>query len=193
MRGRCALCLKNAQETPSQQITRSALQPSYASFNLLSRVSLPSSGSISGRCYPKSLQKLKQNKSINFKNGTPLIWSQSLGTLRVGAGGRAKSLQSYPSLCHPMDCSPPGSSVHAESPGKNTAVRCQALLQGIFLTQGWTTPLRPPTWQAGSLRLLPPGKPPRKLHSFHKQCQQEAAKDIPFINTCYLLQHNLPQ
>ena len=24
----------------------------------------------------------------------------------------AKSLQSYPTLCDPMDCSPPGSSVH---------------------------------------------------------------------------------
>ena len=31
-----------------------------------------------------------------------------------------------------MDCSPPGSSVHGESPGKNTAVGCHALLQGIF-------------------------------------------------------------
>ena len=25
-------------------------------------------------------------------------------------------------LCDPMDCSPPGSSVHGESPGKNTEV-----------------------------------------------------------------------
>ena len=35
-----------------------------------------------------------------------------------------------------MDCSPPGSSVHGDSPGKNTRVGCHALLQGIFLTQG---------------------------------------------------------
>ena len=35
-----------------------------------------------------------------------------------------------------MDCSPPGSSVHRDSPGKNTGVGCQALLQGIFPTQG---------------------------------------------------------
>ena len=34
-----------------------------------------------------------------------------------------------------MDCSPPGSSVHGDSPGKNTAVGCHALLQGIFITQ----------------------------------------------------------
>ena len=35
------------------------------------------------------------------------------------------------SLDHdPMDCSPPGSSVHGDSPGKNTGVSCHALLQG---------------------------------------------------------------
>ena len=41
-------------------------------------------------------------------------------------------VQSCLSLCNPMDCSPPGSSVHADSPGKNTRVGCYALLQGIF-------------------------------------------------------------
>ena len=35
-----------------------------------------------------------------------------------------------------MDCSPPGSSVHGDSPGKNTDVGCHALLWGIFLIQG---------------------------------------------------------
>ena len=44
--------------------------------------------------------------------------------------------QSCPTLCDPMDCSPPGSSVHGHSPGKNTGVGCHALLQGIFPTQG---------------------------------------------------------
>ena len=33
-------------------------------------------------------------------------------------------------LCSPMDCSPPGSSVHGDSPGKNTGVGSHALLQG---------------------------------------------------------------
>ena len=44
--------------------------------------------------------------------------------------------QSCPILCNSMDCSPPDSSVHGDSPGKNTGVRCYALLQGIFKTQG---------------------------------------------------------
>ena len=44
--------------------------------------------------------------------------------------------QSCPTLCDPVDCSPAGSSVHGDSPGKNTGVGCYALLQGIFPTQG---------------------------------------------------------
>ena len=35
-----------------------------------------------------------------------------------------------------MECSPPGSSVHGDSPGKNTRMGFYALLQGIFPTQG---------------------------------------------------------
>ena len=55
-------------------------------------------------------------------------------------------------LCDPMDCSPPGSSVHGDSLGKNTGVSWHALLQGIF-------PTRSPALQADSLLSEPPGKP----------------------------------
>ena len=44
--------------------------------------------------------------------------------------------QSCPTLCGPKDCSPPGSSIHGDSPGKNTGVGCHALIQGIFPTRG---------------------------------------------------------
>ena len=44
--------------------------------------------------------------------------------------------QSCLTLCNPRDCSPPGSSVHGDSPGKNIGVGCHALLQRIFPTQG---------------------------------------------------------
>ena len=39
-------------------------------------------------------------------------------------------------LWNPMDCSPPGSSVLWDSPGKNTGMGCHALLQRILPTQG---------------------------------------------------------
>ena len=69
----------------------------------------------------------------------------------------AKLLQSCLTLCNPMDCSPPGSYVQGDSPGKNTGVGCHAFLQGIFLTQGSNPPLLCLLhWQAGSLTPVPP-------------------------------------
>ena len=44
--------------------------------------------------------------------------------------------QSCLTLCDPMDCSLPGSSIHGDSSGKNTRVGCHALHQGTFLTRG---------------------------------------------------------
>ena len=67
---------------------------------------------------------------------------------------------SCPTVCDPMDCSPPGSSVHGDSLGKNSGVGCHFLLQGIFSTQGLNSlSLSLLHWQAGSLPLAPPGKP----------------------------------
>ena len=39
-------------------------------------------------------------------------------------------------LCDPMDCSLPGSSVQGILQARNTGVGCHFLLQGIFSTQG---------------------------------------------------------
>ena len=49
-----------------------------------------------------------------------------------------KSLQSWPTLCDPMDCSLPGSSVHGIFQARilEWVARGLPLLQGIFLTQG---------------------------------------------------------
>ena len=41
----------------------------------------------------------------------------------------AKSLQSCPTLCDPMDGSPSGSPIPGDSPGENTGVGCHFLLQ----------------------------------------------------------------
>jgi len=53
--------------------------------------------------------------------------------------------QLCPTLCDPTDCSPPGSSVHEDSPGRNTGVGSLSLLQGIFPTQGSSPGL--PHWR----------------------------------------------
>ena len=47
----------------------------------------------------------------------------------------AKSLQSCPTLCDPVHCSLPGSSVHRVLQAR--ILEWVALLQGIFPTQGW--------------------------------------------------------
>ena len=49
---------------------------------------------------------------------------------------KVKTTQLCLTLCYPMHCSPPGSSVHGDFPSKNSGVGCHVLLQGIFPTQG---------------------------------------------------------
>ena len=77
---------------------------------------------------------------------------------------QATSLQLCTTVCTPVDYSPLGSSVHGDSPGKNTGVGCHALLQGIFLTQGWHLHLLCLLhWQEGSSPRAPPRKPLQRL------------------------------
>ena len=51
------------------------------------------------------------------------------GGLYVAPAAAAKSLQLCPTLCNPIDSSPPGLPHHWDSPGKNTGVGCYLLLQ----------------------------------------------------------------
>ena len=68
----------------------------------------------------------------------------------------AKLLQLCPTLCDRLLCP-------WDSPGKNTGVACHALLHGIFPTHGSNPHLLCLLhWQAGSLPLVPPGKPRQK-------------------------------
>ena len=67
-------------------------------------------------------------------------------------------------LCNPMDCSPPGTSVHGIFPGKNTGVGCHFLLQGIFPIQGRAKSFKPKSLASPALAgrfftTAPPGKP----------------------------------
>ena len=48
---------------------------------------------------------------------------------KINAAAAAKSLQSCPTLCDPIDSSPPGLPRPWDSPGKNTGVGCHFLLQ----------------------------------------------------------------
>ena len=66
-------------------------------------------------------------------------------------------IHSCPTLCDPMDCSPPGPSVHWNSPGKNTGVGCHALPPGDPPDLGikpWS-----PAMAGGFFMTKAPGKP----------------------------------
>ena len=83
----------------------------------------------------------------------------SKGTVCLISGhtlGLCLASQSYLTLCNPTDSSPPGSSVHGDSPGKTTGVGCFAFLQGIFPTQGLNPGLLHCRW------ISFPAEPPRK-------------------------------
>ena len=95
---------------------------------------------------------LRLTLATSSLSGSGLAWPLSLGSMSPSAGravifpGPSPSLMkgtlccayslSRVRLCDRGDCSPPGSSVRGDSPGKNTGVGCYALLQEIFPTQG---------------------------------------------------------
>ena len=74
---------------------------------------------------------------------------------------RAMVFQSGPTLCDPKDCSSPGSPIQEISQGRILEWVAISSFRGI-LTQGLNLCLL--HWQAGSLPLVPPGKPVRPLH-----------------------------
>ena len=70
-----------------------------------------------------------------------ILWTLLAAAQRVVIQGWGCAVtQSCLTLCDPVDCSPPGSSVQ-DSPGKDTGVGFHVLLQRIFPTQGLNPPL----------------------------------------------------
>ena len=76
----------------------------------------------------------------------------------------AKSLQLCLTLCDPMDCNPPGCSVHGIL--QTRILEWLAMLSlGILPNRGSNPSFIPfPHWQVGSLPLAPPGKPLQAIY-----------------------------
>ena len=62
--------------------------------------------------------------------------TKSVSRLKQWFKVKVKVSQLCPTVCSPMDCSSPVSSLHGNSPGKKTGMGCHSFLQGIFLIQG---------------------------------------------------------
>ena len=89
------------------------------------------------------------NSSI--KRGSPALKVISLpskppGKPTISQKVKMKVSRSCPTLCDPMDCSRPGSSVPGDFPGKNTGVGSCSLLQGIFPGIKLRSPVNPLRW-----------------------------------------------
>ena len=91
----------------------------------------------------------------------PINISSQVGSLLITCNANmlsAKSLQLCWTQCDPLDCSLLGSSVHGDSPGKNTGENCHALLQGNLPNPGIELMSLLPM-QESSLPRAPPEKP----------------------------------
>ena len=114
-------------------------------------------GAKAGTILGKKQNQTKIETITILQNNYPPIKNKAKQTKNPWCSFMCLVDQSCPTLCDPMDCSLPASSVHGNSSGKNTGEVCHALLQGIFSTQEIEP--RSPTLQVDSLPSEPSGKP----------------------------------
>ena len=109
----------------------------------------PPGSSVHGILQPRTLEWVAMPSSRDLPDpglepASPKSLASRADSLPLSHGGSPHTrlccvlclvAQSCPTLCNTMDCSPPGFSVHGDSPGKNTGVGCHAILQGIFPSQ----------------------------------------------------------
>ena len=70
------------------------------------------------------------SSAFSVRVGKPSVHPVNVSIMTAAAAAAAaKSLQSCPTLCNPIDGSSPGSPIPGDSPGKNTGVGCHFLLQ----------------------------------------------------------------
>ena len=88
----------------------------------------------------------------------------------------AKSLQLCPTLCNPMDCSPPGFSVHGILQAR--ILEWVAMLSSMAFSQprDRARVLGLQHWQASTLPLGPPGKPGAYKHSWMYKRQRVSGR-----------------
>ena len=130
-----------------------AIQPSHHLFTPSS--SCPQSFLASGS-FPMSWLFASGGQNIGASASASVLPTNIQGWLPLGLTLCAKLLQLCPTLCDLIDCSLPGSSVHGDSPGKNTRVGCHALPSGDRPNPGTET--KSAALQADSLSSEPPGK-----------------------------------
>ena len=90
-----------------------------------------------GRKARTNLDSILKSSDITLPTKVHLVKAMVFPVVMYGcAAAAAKLLQSWPTLCNPIDGSPPGSPSPWDSPGKNTGVGCHFLLQCMKVKEG---------------------------------------------------------
>ena len=95
-----------------------------------------------------------------------------------------KSLQSCLTLCNPMDCSPPGSSVHGILQARILEWVAMPSSRGSSPPRDWTRVSCFLCWQMGSLPPGPPGKPESSAHCIGQEYRVVDSKCL-MHESCY--------
>ena len=106
----------------------------YSQFSAFVPTSVPTSRYAGSRSYMTRLLRsssLASQRSPGIASTISLLDGMQIKIMCMCSLTRERAYL-CPTLCDPMDCSLPSSSVHGNSPGKNTGVGSLSLLQGIF-------------------------------------------------------------
>ena len=106
------------------------------------------------------------------------------------AAAAAKSLQSCPTLCDPIDGSPPGSPHPWDSLGKNTGVGCHFLLQCMKVKSQSEVAQSCPTL-SNPMDCSPPGSSVHGIFQARVLEWGAIAFSIPILSQCKLQSFNL--
>ena len=86
-------------------------------------------------CYDYTVEVRNRFKGLDLIDRVPdELWNevrdiaQETGIKTIPMEKKCKKEKLCPTLCDPMDCKPPGSSAHGDSPDRNTGVGCHVPL-----------------------------------------------------------------
>ena len=103
----------------------------------------------------------------------------------------AKSLRLCPTLCDPVDCRPPGSSVHGIFQARILEWAVISSFRGSSWPRDWTCVSCLLHWHAGSLPLAPSGKPPvlRGYGQCYMRTGKQGVMDTYTTHVCFAQAH----
>ena len=124
------------------------------------------------------------NNSIEFKSFLQVtelrtilateIFKSVGSSLMAGKKSESEVAQSYPTLCNPMDCSLPGSSIHGLFQARILEWVAISFSRGGLPNPGIEP--RSPALQEDALPSEPPGKPMARKISFYQNITRDSSK-----------------